>query len=302
MLLGVAATPDVALPTLDWLLTSHYQLDRVITQPDRPSGRGQKVNTSAVSDWAQRNCVKVFKPVDNLEIKDAISGLDLLITIGYGRILPQELLTIPTFGCVNLHFSLLPKYRGAAPVQRAIQNGESSTGVTVFRLDAGMDTGPIYTSATVAIDKDDRSYELLAKLAQIGVTCLADAITQIENGVMPKAQSGSASIAKKITKQEAEIDWNNSSSSVVNAIRAFYPQPGAWSLFRGQSLKITDAEIVPAQSQLAPGELLTVDGYVLVGAADGAISLKTVVPSGKNEMSALDWSRGARFASGESLG
>ena len=149
MRLGVAATPEVALPTLNWLQTSGHTLVRIISQPDKPSGRGQEVHSSPVSQWAKENSFELINPSSVAEIETALSDLDLLITIGYGRILPAATLSIPKFGCINLHFSLLPRYRGAAPIQRAIEAGEIESGVSVFALDPGMDTGPIYTSITV---------------------------------------------------------------------------------------------------------------------------------------------------------
>jgi methionyl-tRNA formyltransferase len=228
--------------------------------------------------------------------------LDLLITIGYGRILPAQTLAIPKHGCINLHFSLLPKYRGAAPVQRAIESGERESGVTVFALDPGMDTGPIYTSVTVPIETTMRSYELLEKLSVIGVTAIEDALIAIESGIAPVAQTGQASIASKITREEAALDWNASSTTLHNKIRAFYPQPQAWTNFRGQPLKISAAKIAVTDIQLQPGELRVVGNDCLIGTGDVCLVLEKLTPAGKKEMSALDWSRGARFESSEHCG
>jgi methionyl-tRNA formyltransferase len=302
MRLGVAATPEVALPTLNWLQTSGHTLVRVISQPDKPSGRGQEMHSSPVSQWAKANSIELVNPATVPEIDKALSDLDLLITIGYGRILPAQTLAIPKHGCINLHFSLLPKYRGAAPVQRAIECGERESGVTVFALDPGMDTGPIYTSITVAIEPTMRSYELLEKLSVIGVTAIEDALIAIESGIAPAPQTGQASIASKITREEAALDWNASSTTLHNKIRAFYPQPQAWTNFRGQPLKISAAKIAGSDIKLEPGELRVVGNDCLIGTGDVCLMLEKLTPAGKKEMSALDWSRGARFESSERCG
>jgi len=302
MRLGVAATPEVALPTLKWLQASGHALVRVISQPDKPSGRGQEMHSSPVSQWAKANSIDLINPATVAEIDTALSDLDLLITIGYGRILPAQTLSIPKHGCINLHFSLLPKFRGAAPVQRAIEAGERESGVTVFSLDPGMDTGPIYTSITVPIEPTMRSYELLEKLSVIGVTALENALIAIESRVAPVPQTGQASVAAKITREEAALDWNASSRSLHNKIRAFYPQPQAWTNFRGQPLKISSAKIAVTDIKLEPGELKVEGNDCLIGTGDACLVLEKLTPAGKKEMSALDWSRGARFESSERCG
>jgi len=302
MRLGVAATPEVALPTLNWVQTSAHTLVRVISQPDKPSGRGQEMHSSPVSQWAKANSIDLINPATVAEIDTALSDLDLLITIGYGRILPAQTLSIPKHGCINLHFSLLPKFRGAAPVQRAIEAGERESGVTVFALDPGMDTGPIYTSITVPIEPTMRSYELLEKLSVIGVTALENALIAIESRVAPVPQTGQASVAAKITREEAALDWNASSRALHNKIRAFYPQPQAWTNFRGQPLKISSAKIAVTDIKLEPGELKVEGNDCLIGTGDACLVLEKLTPAGKKEMSALDWSRGARFESSERCG
>lgn len=302
MRLAVAATPEVALPTLNWLITSEHDLVRVISQPDKPSGRGQELHASPVSEWAKAHSIELATPSTSADIDAALSGLDLLITIGYGRILPATTLSIPTFGCINLHFSLLPQYRGAAPVQRAIEAGEVESGVTVFALDPGMDTGPIYASITTPIQTTMRSYELLEKLSHVGVDALKEALIAIENGIGPTAQKGVASHAPKISRDEAQLNWRSPAYSLVNKIRAFYPQPQAWTNFRGQPLKISQARVCGSTQDLQPGELRVVGSDCLIGTMDKGIILERVTPAGKKEMSALDWSRGARFESAERCG
>ena len=302
MRLGVAATPEVALPTLNWIKTSGHTLVRVISQPDKPSGRGQEMNSSPVSQWAKLNSIELVNPTTVGDINNALLDLDLLITIGYGRILPRATLSIPKFGCINLHFSLLPKYRGAAPVQRAIQAGETESGVTVFALDPGMDTGPIYSSITVPIPPTMRSYELLEQLSVVGVEAVKDALIAIESGVAPVAQTGEASMAAKINREEAKLDWNSTAHALINKIRAFYPQPQAWTIFRGQPLKISLAKIFESDLMLQPGELRVVGNECCIGTNDAVLVLQRLTPAGKKEISALDWSRGARFESSERCG
>jgi len=302
MRLGVAATPEVALPTLNWIKTSDHTLVRVISQPDKPSGRGQEMNSSPVSQWAKLNSIELVNPTTVGDIDNALLDLDLLITIGYGRILPGATLSIPKFGCINLHFSLLPKYRGAAPVQRAIQAGETESGVTVFALDPGMDTGPIYSSITVPIPPTMRSYELLEQLSVVGIEAVKDALIAIENGIAPVAQIGQASMAAKITREEAKLDWNSPAHTLINKIRAFYPQPQAWTIFREQPLKISSAKISESDLILQPGELRVVGNECCIGTSDAVLVLQRLTPAGKREISALDWSRGARFESSERCG
>ena len=302
MRLGVAATPEVALPTLNWIQTSGHTLVRVISQPDKPSGRGQEMNSSPVNQWAKLNSIELVNPTTVGDIDKALLDLDLLITIGYGRILPGATLSIPKFGCINLHFSLLPKYRGAAPVQRAIQAGETESGVTVFALDPGMDTGPIYSSITVPIPPTMRSYELLEQLSVVGIEAVKDALIAIESGVAPVAQTGEASMAAKINREEAKLDWNSTAHALINKIRAFYPQPQAWTIFRGQPLKISLAKISESDLILQPGELRVVGNECCIGTNDAVLVLQRLTPAGKKEISALDWSRGARFESSERCG
>jgi methionyl-tRNA formyltransferase len=302
MQIGVAATPDVAIPTLNWLQSSEQELVRVISQPDRPAGRGQSLKSSAVSQWALDSGVELMRPLAIEDFNRAINNLDLLVTIGYGRILPEHSLSLPTFGCINLHFSLLPKYRGAAPVQRALEAGEKQTGVTVFKLDPGMDTGPIYSSRAIDIDPTYRSSEVFTQLSIIGVDAVKEAIEFISAGISPHTQAGRTSHAGKISKEEAKIDWNLPSTVTLNKIRGFYPAPIAWTVFRGQSLKISSAKIHSQPIALEPGEILLSNTIVLIGTKDGAVEVDSLVPAGKKEMSGVEWARGARFESGERCG
>jgi methionyl-tRNA formyltransferase len=301
MHIGVAATPDVAIPTLDWLLQSDHTIDLVITQPDRPAGRGRQLTQSSVGEWAHQHSINLVKPEKSSELAGKIDDLDLVLTIGYGVLLPENILALPKHGFLNLHFSLLPAYRGAAPAQRALHNGETTTGVTVFKLDKGMDTGPIYSQKSIAIDPAWRSFELLRELSQLGPAVVAEAIIQIEKGVEPIAQGGDASTAPKITKAEAKIDFNSNATSIVNAIKAFTYEPGAWTIWKDEPFKVT-AAVVSTHTGFKPGEILNKDDALLVGTKDFCIEILTVTPAGKKEMKAIDWVRGARLVGGEYFG
>ena len=302
MRIGVAATPEVAIPTLDWLVASEHDLIMVITQPDKPAGRGRTMQQSVVADWAQGRNIRVVKPSSSNDLVGVIDDLDCVVTIGYGVLLPQHILDLPKHGFINLHFSLLPAYRGAAPAQKALQNGEKITGVSVFKLEKGMDTGPIYSKKSVAIEPHWRSFELLQALAQEGPSTVSDALAMISAQVAPSAQEGAASLAPKISKQDARLNFLHDASTLVNAIRAFTYEPGAWCNWKEESFKITAAVALNDQ-QLMPG-VIAVDGQrVIVGCANNtAIEILTVIPAGKKEMTAADWARGARLNGGESFG
>ena len=302
MRLGVAATPDVAIPTLDWLLGTNHEISLVITQPDKPSGRGRVLKETIVSEWAVSHNIKVIKPASPLDLIAHLKDLDCVITIGYGVLLPQVVLDIPKHGFLNLHFSLLPAYRGAAPAQRALLNGETVTGVTVFQLEKGMDTGPIYSQLPINIDPSWRSVELLSELAHQGPSAVATAISMIETGLSPTAQSGTPTLAPKITKEEARLDFSKSAEGIVNAVRAFTDEPGAWCLWNNESFKITSASVANHQG-LAIGQVVVSEKRVFVGCGSAsATELLNVVPAGKKEMPAIDWARGARLLGGETFG
>jgi methionyl-tRNA formyltransferase len=294
----IAATPSVAIPTLEALLASGHQIVSVITRPDAPAGRGRDLKSSAVSDWARSKGVELHKPESIDEIASLVSQCDLVVTIGFGVLLPEKTLNIPKHGFINLHFSLLPRWRGAAPVQRALEAGDSITGVTVFKLDAGMDTGPIYTSLPFDIDPSVDTSELLSDLASLGVQAVLDAISLIERGDNPKVQSSDgATRANKLSTEEAQIDWSLDSLVIVNKIRAFYPNPGAWSTFRAMKIKIESAKV--SELILKPGVIALQGRSVVVGTGNGAIELVKVKAAGKSAMSAQDWANGQHLLANE---
>ena len=301
MRIGVAATPDVAIPTLNWLLQSEHEIALVITQPDRPAGRGRILKQTVVADWANDHQMLVVKPENPKDLIGKIEELDLVLTIGYGVLLPQNILDLPKNGFLNLHFSLLPAYRGAAPAQRALQNGETVTGVSVFQLDKGMDTGPVFVQQSSTIDPSWRSFELLQHLANLGPDVVNRTLRMIENGSTPSEQVGEPSIAPKIDKAEAKIDFSKEATVISNSIRAFTYEPGAWTVWKGESFKICATAITDVHTG-KPGEISVSDRSVIVGTGSGSLELLRVTPSGKREMDAIDWARGAHLMGGEIFG
>ena len=301
MRIGVAATPEVAIPTLDWLLHSEHEIQLVITQPDRPAGRGRMLQQSVVADWAKIRHIPVVKPEDPKDLTGKIEDLDLVLTIGYGVLLPETILFLPKKGFLNLHFSLLPAYRGAAPAQRALLSGEIVTGVTVFQLDKGMDTGPIFAQEPLVIDPSWRSFELLEHLANLGPAIVNRSFEMIKKGESSSEQVGISSNAPKITKTEAKIDFTKDSRSIVNIVRAFTYEPGAWTLWKEEPFKIC-ASRISNEFVGAPGEISVIGKAVFVSTGTGALEILRVVPSGKKEMDAIDWARGARLTGGEIFG
>jgi methionyl-tRNA formyltransferase len=299
--IAVAATPEVAIDSLNALRNSEFELALVITQPDRPAGRGQELRQSAVSAWAASAGIDCQKPATKDEFLKLASSVDLMITIGYGKILTLEELSAPTYGSINLHFSLLPKWRGAAPVQRSIEAGDSVTGVTVFKLDEGMDTGPIYLMKRFALDDDITSDELFKELSELGSEALLESLKMIEDGAKPTPQSSTdVTKAAKITKTECQINWNEDALKISRRIRAFTTHPGAWTIFRGSTVKI-DSPIIE-EKVLKPGEILFEDKKLFVGTSTAALSLGFITPQGKTRTAVQSWVNGARLLPGELFG
>lgn len=296
----VAATADVAIPTLEWLCNSEHDLVRIVTTPDSKSGRGKVLKASPVANWASDNSIAILKPNTLSEINQAFEDCDVVIAIAYGKILTSGTLLIPQFGFINLHFSLLPAYRGAAPVQRAILNGEKVTGFTIFKIDQNLDTGPIHFQEKYEIDARANSAEVLKDLSELGAKAFSRVLSDLENGLQPTSQSDvGVSFAPKISKDEARINWTTSSTNLLNLVRAFTPAPGAWTTLNGENLKITEINSASTQNRLAPGVIQVENRRLFVGTSDQPIEISRVVPSGKKEMKTLDWLNGAHIVSGE---
>ena len=293
MKLVIAATPKVAIPTINELTKSHQIT--IVTQPDRPAGRGKQLRSSQIA----QTYPNALKPKDESELQKILQGSDLLITIGYGRILSNTTLQIPKYGGINLHFSLLPNWRGAAPVQRAIEAGDRISGVTVFQMDAGMDTGPIWHQIEYEIPTEASSNELFDSLSDLGVEAVKASLLEIENGSEPVPQNGVPSIARKIDKSECVIDWAKRSDEIWRKVRAFGSNPGVYTTIRGVRIKVLEVKpVVNCEVQLPAGSL-TPEGIVATG--DGAIQLLKIIPSGKSAMLVKDWLNGLKPIPGEAF-
>jgi methionyl-tRNA formyltransferase len=304
--LAVAATPQVAIPTLEYLIESDHDLVRIFTTADKQVGRGRSLSATEVAQWAEDHgieCIKVEKASEMLAHLDEV---DCVVTIAFGILLPPEVLDIPAHGFINLHFSTLPAWRGAAPVQRAIENGDDYLGISVFKLDSGMDTGPIYNLSSFPLDPDIRSKEALEFLAIEGVSLIAKTLEDISKSIEPVAQRAEGiSLAKKLNKVEALIDWNNADDVIHRKIAAFYPNPIAYTNFRGETLKITRSRISQNQSLnsvASAGEWIIEKDRVFIGTGQNPLEILKLIPQGKSEMSAADWARGARIDPGERCG
>lgn len=300
MKIAVAASPKVAIPTLEYLLASEHELALIISRPDSQVGRGRELTPTAVSDWATAKKIELYRPIQAGDFDQRLTGLDLVITIGYGLLIPEFILGQPKYGFINLHFSLLPKLRGAAPAQRAIIDGLSETGITVFQLDAGMDTGPIYLQRKWSIKPNTTAGDLLNELSLLGPSAIGETLKAIESGVSPIPQDHlQATSAAKLSKLEAQIEWSHEAKRIVNKILGFAPNPGATAKFRGEVLRITKARL--SEHTMPVGEISLVSGSVLVGTATSAVELLEVTPAGKKPMTASAWANGARFTTGETI-
>jgi methionyl-tRNA formyltransferase len=304
--LAVAATPGVAIPTLEHLLTSEHQLVRIFTTADKPVGRGRSLTATQVAQWAHDHRIECVKVDTATEMATSLTDIDCVVTIAFGILLPQDILDIPLHGFINLHFSLLPAWRGAAPVQRAIENGDDLLGISVFALDAGMDTGPIYRQSSFPRDEEMRSKEALEFLGIQGVELIMKTLEDISNGVLPVPQKTEGiSLARKLSKLEALIDWGQSAEAISRKVAAFYPNPIAYTNFRSEILKITESKICvdfSSDVSLLPGEWVVEKERVLIGTGSKPLEILQLVPQGKSEMKATDWARGARIDSGERCG
>lgn len=297
-------TPEWAVPSLEALLGSDVDLAAVVTNPDRPAGRGMDVTASAVKTVALARGLEVLQPEKARapEFIDEITSLapEIAVVVAYGKILPQSLLDAVPHGFVNLHFSLLPAYRGAAPVQRAIMDGLEVTGVTVMVLTAGMDEGPIVARAEVHIDDDDTAGTLGPRMADVGARVLVDTLPRYASGELTPIEQdhSAATYAPKVTPQEARIDWSLPARRVRDFVRALNPAPGAWTTLRGGRLKVHRVDLLSADQAVEPGEVRAA-GELVVGTGDSPVALVDVQPAGKRRMTGAELARGLRPAPGE---
>lgn len=314
MRLVFAGTPDVAVPSLDAIAASAHDLVAVVTRPDAPAGRGRHLSRSPVAAWADARGIEVLTPQRPRE-PDFLARLeeiapDCVPVVAYGALVPPAALAIPKHGWVNLHFSLLPAWRGAAPVQHAVLHGDEITGACVFQLEEGLDTGPVYGVLSEPIRPTDTAGDLLERLSRSGARLLVEVLDGIEAGTLAPAPqpADGVSMAPKITVEDALVRWHEPAFAVDRRVRACTPAPGPWSTFRGERVKLGPVSLTrPAGSAvagapgLAPGEILAERSRVLVGTGTVPVALGQVRAAGKKPMAAVDWARGVRPAPGESF-
>ncbi|MEZ0344528.1 MAG: methionyl-tRNA formyltransferase [Caldimicrobium sp.] len=300
-------TPEFVIPVLDFLYQNE-ELIGVVTQPDKPKGRGLSLSPSPVKVWALGRRLKVFEPQ---KLKDSLflSTLkelspDLIVVFAYGKILPKEVLDIPKEGCWNIHLSLLPKYRGASPVQWALLEGEKETGVTIMLMDEGMDTGPILLQKRLLIEEEDNAQTLLQKLSELSVPALKEALDLWKEGKLkPEPQSNEGvSYAPLIKKEDGFFTFEEPAELIVRKLKAFYPWPGIFTKYKGKLLKLYSAKVVSFEGEAKPGEVLKIDKEgILVATSRNALLLKEVQLEGKKRVSGFEFALGQRLKPGDLL-
>lgn len=310
-------TPEFAVPSLRALLARTrmrrfppWQVVGVVTQPDRPSGRGKKVTASPVKEVALAADIPVLQPHSLRKDPAAVDALralapDLIVVAAYGLILPQSVLDIPRYGCINVHASLLPMYRGASPITAALLAGDAETGVSIMRMDAGMDTGPVLAQERLAIAPDDTTETLSARLADLGAHTLVPVLEQwVAGAIEPTPQDelpGEVSIVRMITKDAGRIDWSLPAVQIERMTRAYQPWPTAYTTWKGEPLRILRAHVGVAPADQPPGTVFREGGEVGVVTGDGSLVLEAVQPAGKKPMSVRDFVNGAQEFIGSRL-
>ncbi|MFM5869158.1 methionyl-tRNA formyltransferase [Aeromonas caviae] len=290
-----AGTPDFAARHLAALLSSGHEVVAVYTQPDKPAGRGQKLTASPVKELALAHDLPVYQPAslrnEAAQAELAALGADLMVVVAYGLILPKAVLDTPRLGCINVHGSLLPRWRGAAPIQRSIWAGDAETGVTIMQMDVGLDTGAMLRKVTCPIASDETSASLYDKLAGLGPQALVDTLDAMAAGdtAAEPQDDALANYAEKLSKEEARIDWSMDAVAIERCIRAFNPWPISWFDVAGQTVKVWQAEVVAQDHAQAAGTLLKADKQgIEVATGQGVLRLLTLQPPGKKAMSVSD--------------
>jgi len=305
-----AGTPDFAARHLDALLSSGHQVVGVFTQPDRPAGRGKKLMPSPVKVLAEEHGLPVFQPAslrpqENQQLVADLNA-DVMVVVAYGLILPKAVLDMPRLGCINVHGSLLPRWRGAAPIQRSLWAGDADTGVTIMQMDVGLDTGDMLYKLSCPITDEDTSATLYDKLAELGPKGLIDTLQQLaDNRVQPEVQDAAlVTYAEKLTKEEARLDWSLPAAQLERCIRAFNPWPMSWLEIDGQPVKVWQASVIAGPVNAAPGTIIEANKQgIQVATVEGILNLESLQPAGKKAMSAQDLlnSRREWFTPGNSL-
>jgi methionyl-tRNA formyltransferase len=281
-----------------------YEFCGLLSNIDKATGRGQSIRSNGLAEWAKNSGVKVYQCGSTNDIKVIIDEVlpDLVITIAFGQIIKEESLKIPKNGWLNVHFSKLPKWRGAAPVQHAILNGETSTGISIFRLEKGMDTGSVYLFEDVIIQDNEKTPDVLKKMSLMVPGLVLKTLEMISGNIPPIPQSGeNISYAPKISKGDGKLDWENKSADIFNKFRAFYGNPGVWTILNENRIVINNMRI-SAQENLFPGQVLISANQLVVGTAHGAIEILELTPAGRKTMSASEFIRGLLVKDGLKLG
>jgi len=308
MRLIFAGTPAFAAAALDALADAGHDIALVLTQPDRPAGRGMKLTASAVKQAAQARGLPVFQPTSlkAAEAQDALRAVaaEVMVVAAYGLILPQAVLEIPRRGCLNIHASLLPRWRGAAPIQRAILAGDEVTGITIMQMDAGLDTGAMLLKTTVPIHDEDTAGSLHDTLARVGAASIVEALARLDELTPQVQEDALATYAAKLTKEEARLDWSRPAADLARATRAYNPVPGAHTLLDGQMVKIWRATAqAPNQPGASPGEVLAADEHgIVVACGEGALRIAELQLAGGKRMDAAALASGRALLPGKTLG
>lgn len=298
-------TPEFSIPSLDAVYSGECEIVGVVTQPDRPRGRGKRMVPSPVKEWAQEKGLKVLQPLRarDEEFIERIKSLspDLIVTAAYGQILPKDILDIPTLGCINVHASLLPKYRGACPIQQAILEGEDKTGITIMYMDIGMDTGDIILQREISISPDENCQSLHDRLSRLGADLLSEALILFDKG-KPKGipqDPNKATYSQKIDKSTGEIDWNMDVNKIKNHVRAYTPWPGAYTHVCGLRLKVCEVivENSDGNKKPAPGRIVHADeeNGLVVSGLNGFVRLSKIQAPGKRIMEDVEFLRGNKI-------
>jgi methionyl-tRNA formyltransferase len=297
-------TPDFAVPSFQALIESGEDVISVVTQPDKVKGRGHQLSQPPVKELALSRGIRVLQPsgIRTPEFFDEIARLapDIIVVVAYGKIVPPSILSLPPFGCVNVHASLLPQYRGAAPIQWALINGDEKTGITTMLLDEGMDTGDILLREEVEIYEEDNAYTLSSRLSQVGACLLMKTIKGLKDKmIIPSPQGGRATFAPPLKKENGRINWSLSAREISNLIRGTYPWPGAYCYLNGEKINITKAKVVPHNNKGTAGQIEQITGSdILVSAGNGILALSEVKPEGKKIMSASAFMHGRHLKEG----
>jgi len=309
MRLVFCGTPQFAVPVLEAVIAAGHEVALVLTQPDRPVGRDQNLQAPPVKQVALTHSISVLQPEkikNNPELRTKLEEIapDAILVVAYGRIIPEWMLNLPRYGNINLHGSLLPKYRGAAPIQWAVANGETVTGVTTMRLDAGLDTGPMLLAQAIPIGEEETSEDVYENLAEVGAPLMVETLRRLEAGdLFPGSQDERlATHAPILSREDGRIDFDRTAKQIRDRWRGFQPWPGAFTLFRGKKLIVHRLHCADHPDRIAPGVIHLHEGKVLVGCETGAIVLDEVQVEGKKRMPAEEFARGYQINSGERLG